>query len=184
MVDPGPHRRRRPNVLGTPESLWTYGLGWPRSSAAGQRWWLDPTRTQGWTGLKEGQPKPSHPGEGDHYSPSRGSKALGMESDSTPLMEDGMGEYTHSAAHELSPRVGSSRGGDARCGWETGCSTPWWSRSVSLPTSPYGQCQLAILDQRLKAAQPEGEVNWPIPRQGRRGRTENETYARKIRKER
>ena len=28
--------------------------------------------------------------------------------------------------------------------------------------------QLAIADRWLKAAQPEGEVNWPIPRQGRR----------------
>ena len=57
--------------------------------------------------------------------------------DSPPLCAT-LGVLYLEAACRLSPFYGSSRGGDARRGWVTGRSTPWRSRSVTLPASPYG----------------------------------------------
>ena len=56
---------------------------------------------------------------------------------------------------------------------------------VRLPTDlTLWLLSLPSVDQRLKAAQPEGESNWPVPRQGRIGMKVKLPDARKIRKER
>ena len=88
-----------------------------------------------------------------------------------PFHDNPSGGLYSTAACWSSPLWGSGHRGDARYGWVTGClSLCEISRSVTLPTAPYGPSasHLCGPGSRLKAAQPVGEFDWPIPRQGRR----------------